>query len=146
MFARMFTRGPVVTKPKPDGFSILIVDDDPLQLKSLGIALRLEGFHVREAVSAEGALSVLDQGVSMLAIIDLMMPGMNGINLTREIRKLYPQTGVILTSAYHISEKLLDRAKVDILRFMPKPFRIDDLVLFIRERFNRSFEKGAVGT
>jgi len=130
----LLNRGPVNTHPKTEQPCILIVDDDPLELRSLGTGLRLEGFQVLEASSAESALDALSTKKSCLAIVDLMMPGMNGINLTREIRKLHPETEVILTSAYHISEKLLDRARVDILSFLPKPFRIDDLIQFIHEK------------
>jgi len=115
---------------------ILLVDDDPLQLRSLGTGLRLEGFSVSEAACAEEALVFLNDNPRCLAIVDLMMPGVNGMKLTREIHKLYPQTRVILTSAYHISEKLLDRAKLDILGFVPKPFRLDELVSFLRTKIN----------
>ena len=116
--------------------SILLVDDDPLQLRSLSTGLKLEGFSVQEANCAEEALNFLKQNPRCLAIVDLMMPGVNGMKLTREIHKDYPHTRVILTSAYHISEKLLDRAKLDILGFLPKPFRLDDLVNFLRTKIN----------
>jgi DNA-binding response OmpR family regulator len=113
---------------------ILIVDDEENARKTLGIGLRLEGFEVSEAGDGEQALAALDGVPVDLAIVDLMMPGMNGLELARRMRFLHPSVRVILTSAYHLSARQIERADVGACGFVPKPFRLEELVVFLRDK------------
>jgi CheY-like chemotaxis protein len=113
---------------------ILIVDDEENQRRALSIALGLEGFVVEEAADGEEAMRRLEGGHFDLAIVDLMMPGINGLDLARRLRFRWPNLRVVLTSAYHLSERQLARADVGAIAFVPKPYRFDDLVGFIHEK------------
>ena len=113
---------------------ILIVDDEENQRKSLAIGLRLEGYRVHEAADGESALALLALETIDLAIIDLMMPGINGLDLARRMRFRHPDVRVVLTSAYHLSERQLQRAEIRVLGFVPKPFEMADLVGFLRTK------------
>ncbi|MDW8361227.1 MAG: response regulator [Myxococcales bacterium] len=117
---------------------VLIVDDEINARRALAIGLRLEGFEVREACDAEQALEMLDDEPLDVAIIDLMMPGMNGLELLRRIRRAHPRMRLLLTSAYHLSARQLERADVGASAFVPKPFRLDELVAFLRARTSSS--------
>jgi len=64
---------------------ILCVDDDPLYLKTLGRNLAGHGYKVRLCESAKGALKALDSDRPALALVDIMMPGMDGIELTARL-------------------------------------------------------------
>lgn len=113
---------------------ILIVDDEANQRKSLAIGLRLEGYQILEAADGEAALEVLSTEQVDLAIIDLMMPGINGLDLARRMRFRHPEVRVVLTSAYHLSERQLQRAEIRVLGFVPKPFVMEELVGFLRSK------------
>ncbi len=113
---------------------ILIVDDEDNQRKSLAIGLRLEGYRVLEAPDGEAALDLLSQETVDLALIDLMMPGINGLDLARRMRFRHPDVRIVLTSAYHLSERQLQRAEIRVLGFVPKPFEMQDLVGFLRSK------------
>lgn len=113
---------------------ILIVDDESNQRKSLAIGLRLEGFGVLEAENGEQALEVLGREAVDLALVDLMMPGINGLDLARRMRFRHPEVRIVLTSAYHLSKRQLERAEIRVLGFVPKPFEMDDLVSFLRAK------------
>ena len=115
---------------------ILIVDDEENHRKSLGIGLRLDGWAVLEAEDGEAALRVLDVHDVDIAILDLMMPGINGLDLARRIRFRYPAVRVVLTSAYHLSERQIARAGVGAIAFVPKPYRLDELASFLREKLD----------
>ncbi len=115
---------------------ILIVDDEENQRRTLAIGLRLEEFEVSEAADGETALVALDAEEIHVAIVDLMMPGMNGLDLARRIRRHHPDVQVLLTSAYHLSERQLARADVGAIGFVPKPFHLAELVGFIRQKRN----------
>lgn len=114
--------------------SILIVDDEVNHRRSLAIGLRLEGFDVLEAEDGLAALGVLDERDVDLAVIDLMMAGMNGLELARRMRFSHPHVRVVMTSAYHLSERQLERAGVAAIGFVPKPYQLDDLVQFLRSK------------
>lgn len=113
---------------------ILIVDDEENHRKSLAIGLRLEGYDVLQAGDGEGALAVLEQAPVDLAIVDLMMPGINGLDLARRMRFRHPDVRVVLTSAYHLSERQLERAEIRVAGFVPKPFEMAELIEFLEAK------------
>ena len=113
---------------------ILIVDDEERQRRSLSIALRLDGFEVECAGDAGAALEILGRTSCNLALVDLMMPGVNGLELARQVQRLFPEVKVVLTSAYHLSERQLVRAECGAVGFVPKPYRMTDLVAFLRSK------------
>jgi DNA-binding NtrC family response regulator len=115
---------------------ILVVDDEANQCRSLAICLRLEGFEVIEAVGGEQALKQLQQCQIHLAIVDLMMPRINGIELARRMQCSYPNIAVVLTSAYHLSESQLAHLKLGAIAFIPKPFVLEDLADFLRNKLS----------
>ena len=114
---------------------VLIVDDEENHRRTLAIGLRLEGFEVREAPDGEAALPQLEDGGELdFAIVDLMMPGINGLDLARRLKVHRPEVQVVLTSAYHLSERQLARADVGAIGFVPKPYHLDELVGFLRAK------------
>jgi DNA-binding response OmpR family regulator len=119
---------------KTDGPALLIVDHDPNELKALVIGLRLEGFTVAGAPTSAAALELLAAGKYDLAIIDLMIPETNGLQLSRAVRAAHPEVTTILMSAYHLSMAQLVRANTGAVGFVPKPFRFDDLVQFVHAK------------
>jgi DNA-binding response OmpR family regulator len=117
---------------------VLVVDDDENQMRTLDVGLRFEGFQVSTAREAEAALEIMRVEPVDIAIVDLMMPGINGIELARKIRDLFPDTRVILTSAYHLSETQLTRADCGVVGFVPKPYILAELACFLRLKLDSS--------
>jgi DNA-binding response OmpR family regulator len=113
---------------------VLVVDDEANHARVMAIGLRIEGFEVETSSDAESALRQLGNDTFDLAIVDLMMPGTNGIQLARTIRERYPHTRVVLTSAYHLSERQLVRADCGAVGFVPKPFDLTELARFLRAK------------
>lgn len=118
--------------------SVLIVDDEPNQRRALSIALRLEGFEVCAAGTALEALEVLRTATIDVALVDLMMPGVNGLDLARQMRTLHPSVPVVLTSAYHLSERQLARADAGVVGFVPKPCPMADVAAFLHAKVRSS--------
>jgi DNA-binding response OmpR family regulator len=113
---------------------VLVVDDEANHARVMSIGLRIEGFEVETAENADGAMKQLGTAEFDVAIVDLMMPGTNGIQLARMVRERYPQTRVVLTSAYHLSERQLVRADCGAVGFVPKPFDLSELARFLRNK------------
>jgi len=123
---------------------VLIVDDEMNQRRSLAIGLRLESFEVVEAADGEEALTFFDEGGDVdVAIVDLMMPGINGLDLARRLRRACPDVRVVLTSAYHLSERQIARADVGAIGFVPKPYHLDELVTFLRRQIDERLAPSA---
>jgi DNA-binding response OmpR family regulator len=112
---------------------VLVVDDETDRTSLLlAIGLRVEGFDVETAHDAEGALRVMAGEPFDVAIVDLMMPGTNGIQLARLIRAQYPHARVVLMSDYPVSERQLVLADCGAVGFVPKPFDLPELAVFLR--------------
>jgi DNA-binding response OmpR family regulator len=117
--------------------NILIVDAPDGDASLLASALRVEGFHVVMAASASDAREALAQMPMALAIVDLMLradAGTNGLELARELKNAHPAMRVLLTSAYHLSERQLERADCGVSGFIPKPYDVVEVVGFIRSK------------
>jgi DNA-binding NarL/FixJ family response regulator len=101
---------------------ILIVDDEPLILRAVKRTLfDLEGVHhFVTAESGEAALTLLEAGPCDLAIVDLRMPGMSGVELLTLIRARWPETVRIVLSGYADAETVKE-AKSIAHQFLPKP-------------------------
>lgn len=114
---------------------VLIVDDEENQRRSLALGLAAEGFDCLEADGGEAALMAL-RGHSRVdvALVDLMMPGQSGLEVARRIGWLSPVTLVVLTSAYHLSIRQLQRADCGAVGFVPKPYHLPDLCAFLRQK------------
>ena len=69
------------------GASVLVVDDRPLNLKLASVALRADGFDVRCAADASEAFSVIAEETPMLAFIELQLPGIDGLELARRLKR-----------------------------------------------------------
>ncbi|MCP4197310.1 MAG: response regulator [Proteobacteria bacterium] len=110
---------------------VLVVDDDPNEMKSLVIGLKLEGFNAIGTSSGADALDALDRQAYSVVLIDLMMPKMNGLQLARTVKSAHPNTIALLMSAYHLSPVQLARANTGVVGFVPKPYCFEELVRFI---------------
>jgi DNA-binding response OmpR family regulator len=113
---------------------VLIVDDEENQRKVLGIGLKLEGFEVLTAASGDDALRVLATQKVDVALVDLMIPGMNGLEVSRQIVRLHPNVCVWLASAYHLSARQMERADCGAAGFIPKPYKLADLCNVLRAK------------
>ena len=117
---------------------ILVVDDDPNELRALSICLKLEGFNVVGVMSGNAAVDMLKKREFAVALTDLMMPQMNGIQLAREIRNVSPSTKTVLMSAYTLSPSQLNKIDIGVVGFVTKPYEFEELVSFIKNCINNA--------
>ena len=113
-------------------WKILVVDDEPAFRFTLAAGLTLEGYEVDSAGSAQEALELIQQHRFDLALVDLMMPGMHGLDLARRFKALCPRVQVVLTSAYYLSQQQLKLADCGAVAFLPKPYGLDRVVQVLR--------------
>lgn len=113
---------------------ILVVDDEIGALTLIGIMLERGGFSVLKAKDARSALTTLDQNTPDLIILDVMMPGMNGIDLCRVIRERddTDHTPVLILSARGDAESIMRGIEAGANDYLPKPILHHDLVAKVR--------------
>ncbi len=109
-------------------YSILVVDDEALTLRTIGRALQTEGYEVTVASSGEDAVQAFSADHTDLALIDVVLPGIDGIEVLRQIRKLNPGTVVLMMSAYHMVDRAVESMKLGAYDYLIKPFHITDLL------------------
>src|SRR3974390_2463759 len=109
-------------------YSILIVDDEALTLRPIGRALDGEGFEVLLASSGEEALKVIAEQQPDFALLDVVLPGINGIEVLRQARPLSPSTVFVMMSAYHMVERAVEAMKLGAYDYIIKHFHIADMV------------------
>ena len=113
-------------------YSLLVLDDEALTLRTISRALREEGYEVFLASSGEEALEMYTQEKPDLALVDVVLPGIDGIEVLRQIRKQNPAAIVLMMSAYHQVERAVEAMKLGAYDYLIKPFHLADLVNTIR--------------
>ena len=106
---------------------ILVVDDDEDICLYLKEFLTREGYSVSTATKPLDALPEVVDRKCQLALIDVRMPQMNGVEFLREIRSINPELCVILMTAYPSVEGAVDSMKADAFDYLLKPFELDQL-------------------
>jgi CheY-like chemotaxis protein len=117
--------------------TILLVDAPDGDASLLASALRVAGFRVILTGSSLEALAALQREPVAVALVDLMLrsdAGTNGLELAREIKLGFPLMRVLLTSAYYLSERQLERADCGVSGFIPKPYEVAEVVSFIQQK------------
>ena len=114
--------------------NVLVVDDEIGALTLIGIMLERGGFTVLKAKDADSALAVLDQNTPDLIILDVMMPGINGIDLCKMIRERgdTATTPVLILSARGDAESVMRGMEAGANDYLPKPILHHDLVSKVR--------------
>jgi DNA-binding NtrC family response regulator len=103
-------------------FSLLMVDDEPSVLSSLKRVFFEDDFQIYTAGNGENALELLKKFKIDAALIDLKMPGMDGLSLMREMRKNYPQVSVIMLTGHGSIREAVKAVKLGAADFLEKPY------------------------
>ena len=125
--------------------TILVVDDDPDIREVLRDRLESLGYRVLVAPSGKEGLELLEKQSPQLALLDIEMPGMNGLEVLKEIRRREIDVTVVMITAYGTIERAVQAMKEGAYDFIPKPFEPDHIALSVqkaleRERLKREVE------
>lgn len=119
-------------------FNILVVEDDKNTRKLLTAILTNNGYNVITAVDGEDALSVLEHSHADLMVIDVMMPNMDGYELTKTLRDAGSQIPMLMLSAKQQVSDIKQGFLVGIDDYLTKPFDFEELLLRIKALLRRS--------
>ena len=113
-------------------YTVLIVDDEELTLRTMTRGLRQEGFEVFTAASGEDALQLIPAEKPDITILDIVLPGIDGVEVLRQIKEANPAAIVIMMSAYHMVDRAVEAMKLGAYDYLIKPFHLADVVATIR--------------
>lgn len=116
--------------------SILIVDDEPNILQSLSGILADDGFDVLTASNGYEALKTIDQESPDLVLLDIWMPGIDGIETLKEIKKSNPVVQVIIITGHGNIETAVKAVKLGAFDMIEKPLSVDKLIVTINNALN----------
>ena len=109
-------------------YSVLVVDDEELTLRTISRGLRQEGFEVLTAASGEDALKIFRGEKPDLTLLDIVLPGIDGVEVLRQIKEGNPAAIVIMMSAYHLVDRAVEAMKLGAYDYLVKPFHLDDMI------------------
>jgi len=118
--------------------SILIIDDDDQLRNSFKKLLAEEGYKVESAASGEAGLNIVKNESLDLVILDMRLPGMNGIETFKKIHEIEPKLPVIIMTAYGTTETAIETTKLGAFDYILKPFDVPDMLELIRLALNAS--------
>jgi len=107
--------------------SILVVDDDAMVRQTFGEVLAASGYEITLADSGLAALALLDVARPDVVLLDIAMPGMNGLETLTRINARHPRLPVIMITAYTDVDLAADALKRGAADFVYKPVDLDDL-------------------
>ena len=116
--------------------SILIVDDEPSILQTLSGLLSDEGFEVTTAANGYEALKIIEAESPDLVLLDIWMPGIDGIETLKEIKKENPTIQVIIITGHGTIETAVNATKLGAYDLIEKPLSIDKVIVAINNALN----------
>src|SRR5512136_13958 len=116
---------------------VLVVDDEPSITDLVSMALRYEQFDVRVACNGREALDAVEQFAPDLAVLDIMMPGIDGFEVARRLRNAGARLPILFLTARDATEDKVRGLTLGGDDYMTKPFSVEELVARIRAILRR---------
>jgi two-component system, NtrC family, response regulator AtoC len=111
---------------------ILVVDDDARMRELVAKVLAREGYSVRPLPRGRDVLQALEEGPADLVISDIRMPEMDGLTLLQEVKRVAPETSMLLMTAFGSIDTAVQAIKAGAYDYLTKPFKMDEVIVVVR--------------
>ncbi len=119
------------------GQKIMVIDDEKIVGDMAKLALEQDGFYVETFLNGEPALERLKKEKFDVVVTDLKMKGIDGMEVLKMVRSLYPKTQVIMITAFANLDSAIEAIRGDVFDFFPKPVKIKELKASIQRALER---------
>jgi DNA-binding response OmpR family regulator len=126
--------------------NILVVDDEPVARQSLSDILKLEGHNVASAPNGQAAVEYVRMHSIDLMIVDLRMPGMDGLEVVQVVNQIAPETEVILLTAFGSTETAVQALRLRIHDYLLKPASPAQIIASVKKGLARRSGKSRITT
>jgi DNA-binding response OmpR family regulator len=117
---------------------VCLVDDEKEFVTALGERLELRGFDVRIATDGEDALAMIEADPPQVVVLDLLMPGIGGLEVLKRINALKSKIAVILLTGQGSTKEGIEGMRLGAFDYLMKPVNIDDLITKMQEAIRQS--------
>jgi len=121
----------------PSRAKILVVDDEPIVCRSCFRILNEAGYQVETVLSGREALERVDHQSFDVVLVDLKMPGLDGMEVLQTMRKTHPEVIVIIITGYATVESAVKAMKLGAFDYVPKPFTPDELCIIVEKALEK---------
>ncbi len=111
----------------PERFRVLVIDDDPGIRDYLEAAVSRQGYEVAVAADGEEALAALHRSKPDIVTLDVVLPGMDGLETLRRLKQRLPEVPVIMLSGHGQAHTIVDAMRLGATDFLRKPFEVEEL-------------------
>lgn len=118
---------------KVDKISVLIVDDEEDLAKTIAERLEIRGIQTQTASDGEQALTLVKTNPPDVVVLDLMMPGIGGLGILKQIKLFDKKIPIILLTGYGSKERSIEGMNLGAFDYVLKPCNLDDLIGKIQE-------------
>lgn len=115
------------------GYRVLLVDDEEEFVSALSERLMLRGIEVDSALNGEEALASLKEKEFEVVILDVMMPGLSGLEVLRQIKSTHPNTQVILLTGHGATREGMEGMRLGAFDYLIKPVDIEEMLEKMKE-------------
>ncbi|MBW2709618.1 MAG: response regulator [Deltaproteobacteria bacterium] len=119
-----------------DGLKVLIVDDELVFCENMTRLLNTRGYQTKAVNEGEEAIRVLEKEAYDVAVLDLKMPGMNGIDILKKLNELNISSQVIMLTGHGGVDTAMEAIKLGAYDYIPKPCGVDELCEMINNSQN----------
>jgi DNA-binding NtrC family response regulator len=119
---------------------VLLIDDEEILLEYMSKRLLKKGFTVKCAFSGEEAVEAAQQEHFDVAVVDLKMPGMDGVETQKRLHKIQPFLQCIVLTGHGSIDSALESGQQDAFRYLLKPLEYDTLVASINEAYEKKVQ------
>jgi two-component system NtrC family response regulator len=119
---------------------VLLVDDEENLIEYLSKRLLKQGFTVKAAFSGEDAVKVANQEHFDVAVVDLKMPGIDGVETQKKLKEIQPLLQCIVLTGHGSIESALESGQKDAFNYLLKPVDHDTLVAAIKDAYKKKME------
>ena len=110
-----------------DGLKVLMVDDEVVFCENMAKLLNTRGYQAKAVNEGEEAIRVLQKDLYDVVVLDLKMPGMNGIDILKKLKELNVPSQVIMLTGHGCVDTAMEAVKLGAYDYLPKPCEIDEL-------------------
>ena len=137
--AKPFPKEPSIMSEKSD-IRVLLIDDEETLVEYLSKRLLREGYEVKATFSGEEATEAAGNNDFDVAVVDLKMPGMDGVETQKRLKKIQPFLQCIVLTGHGTIESALESGKEEAFKYLLKPIEYDNLVETISEAYERKVQ------
>jgi DNA-binding NtrC family response regulator len=125
-------------------FKVLMVDDEEDFVQTLAERMKMRNLSPELALSGEQALQQVEEDVPDVMVLDLKMPGIDGMEVLRRVRKAYPQVQVVILTGHGSEKDEAEARRLGAFAYLQKPVEMDKLIKTLRDAYKKKLEDAMV--